>query len=647
MSFDPRHKSRTLYDGYDRAPARAMLHAIGFTREDLAKPVVLVANTWIETMPCNYHLRHLAEMVKEGIRAAGGTPMECNTIAISDGVAMGTEGMKASLVSREVIADSIELVGRGHSFDAVVALVGCDKTIPGAALALLRLNVPGLVLYGGSIAPGKLDDRDITIQHVFEAVGAFAAGKIDAQRLEQVEDAACPGAGACGGQYTANTMALGLEFLGLSPVGYNTIPALDPRKEDASRAAGALVMELLKKGQRPLEVVTRASFENAIAGVATTGGSTNSVLHFTAMAREAGIPLDLEDFQRVSQRTPMMASLLPGGEFTAPDLDAAGGTRVVWKRLQDAELVDGAQRAADGRPWSEHAAEARETAGQRVIAAAGQPFKPTGGLVILRGNLAPDGAVVKMAGHERSRHAGPARVFDREEDAMAAVKANAIRAGDVVVIRYEGPKGGPGMREMLGVTAALVGQGLGETVALVTDGRFSGATRGLMIGHVAPEAAVGGPIAAVRDGDEIAIDADARRIEVKLAASELARRMKAWRPPAPRYTLGVFAKYAALVTSAAEGAVTRPPLDGVAATSARGEPSRGGGRAAGNARGGLRAAPSSPLGARSGRARPKGAVAKIATEMKAKAGAKAAASGPKRNKPAARGKVTVRGRRAR
>ncbi|HVI73849.1 MAG TPA: dihydroxy-acid dehydratase [Anaeromyxobacteraceae bacterium] len=555
--FDPRHQSRHLYDGYDRAPARAMMHAIGFSREDLQKPCILVANTWIETMPCNYHLRRLAEVVKEGIRAAGGTPMEMNTVAISDGVAMGTEGMKASLVSREVIADSIELVGRGHWFDGVVALVGCDKTIPGAALALLRLNVPGLVLYGGSIAPGRLDGKDITIQHVFEAVGAFAAGKIDQRRLEQVEDAACPGAGACGGQYTANTMALGLEFLGLSPVGYNTIPATDPRKEPATREAGRLVMQVLAEGLRPRDVVTRGSLENAIAGVATTGGSTNAVLHLTAMAREAGIPLELADFDRVSKRTPIFASLMPGGEFTAPDLDAAGGTRLVWKRLEDAGLVDGSQRAADGRPWSEHAAEARETTAQRVVAPAGLPFKATGGLVILRGNLAPDGAVVKMAGHERSRHEGPARVFEREEDAMEAVKRNAIRPGDVVVIRYEGPRGGPGMREMLGVTAALVGQGLGDSVALLTDGRFSGATRGLMIGHVAPEAAVGGPIAAVRDGDAIVIDADARSLSVKLSPAELARRMKGWRPPPPRYASGVFAKYAALVSSASEGAVMR------------------------------------------------------------------------------------------
>jgi dihydroxy-acid dehydratase len=560
MAFDPRHRSRRLYEGADRAPARAMMHAIGFSREDLAKPCILVANTWIETMPCNHHLRRLAEAVKAGIRAAGGTPMECNTVAISDGVAMGTEGMKASLVSREVIADSIELVGRGHAFDGVVALVGCDKTIPGAALALLRLDVPGLVLYGGSIAAGKLDGQDITVQHVFEAVGAFAAGRIDERRLEQVEDAACPGPGACGGQYTANTMALGLEFLGLSPVGYNTIPAVDPRKDEATRRAGALVMDLLRKGQRPRAIVTRASFENAIAGVAATGGSTNAVLHLTAMARETGVPLDLDDFDRVSRRTPIVASLLPGGRFTAPDLDAAGGCRLVAQRLLEAGLIDGAQRTADGEPWAVHAGRAEEAPGQEVIAPAARPFKATGGLVILRGNLAPGGAVVKMAGHERTAHVGPARVFDREEDAFAAIQGRAIRAGDVVVIRYEGPRGGPGMREMLGVTAALVGQGLGDTVALLTDGRFSGATRGLMIGHVAPEAAAGGPIAALRDGDTIAIDVDARSVDVKLTAAQLAKRMRAWRAPAPRYTHGVFAKYAALVSSAADGAVTTAPV---------------------------------------------------------------------------------------
>ncbi len=558
MPFDPRHKSRALYEGPDRAPARAMMHAIGFSRADLAKPVVLVANTWIETMPCNYHLRRLAEVVKEGIRAAGGTPMECNTIAISDGVTMGNEGMKASLVSREVIADSIELVGRGHCFDGVVALVGCDKTIPGAAMALLRLGVPGLVLYGGSIAAGHLDGKDITVQHVFEAVGAFAAGKIGEARLAQIEDAACPGAGACGGQYTANTMALALEFLGLSPAGYNAIPALAPEKEEATRRAGALVMEVLAKGLTPRDVLTRASFENAIAGVAGTGGSTNAVLHLLALAREAGVKLSLGDFDRVSRRTPIVADLMPGGTYAAPELYAAGGTRLVARRLIEAGRLDGTQKTADGRTWSVHAALAEERPGQKVVSPADRPFKLTGGLVILRGNLCPDGAVVKMAGHERSRHVGPARVFEREEDAFAAVKESRIQPGDVVVIRYEGPKGGPGMREMLGVTAALVGQGLGESVALLTDGRFSGATRGLMVGHVAPEAAVGGPIAALRDGDVVEIDADRRRLDVRLPAAEIARRLAAWKQPRPRYASGVFAKYAALVSSAAEGAVAVP-----------------------------------------------------------------------------------------
>jgi dihydroxy-acid dehydratase len=557
-----------------------MMHAIGFTREDLSKPVILVANTWIETMPCNYHLRRVAEVVKEGIRAAGATPMEANTIAISDGVTMGTEGMKASLVSREVIADSIELVGRGHLFDAVVALVGCDKTIPGAAMAVLRLGVPGLVLYGGSIAPGRVDGKDITIQHVFEAVGAFAAGKITEQKLTEIEDHACPGAGACGGQYTANTMALVLEFLGLSPVGYNTIPALDPRKDEASRAAGRLLVELLQKGQTPRDLITRRSFENAIAGVAATGGSTNAVLHLIALAREMGMELELGDFDRVSKATPLIADLMPGGRYTAPDLDAAGGTPLVARRLIDAGKMDGAQRTADGRTWVEHAAAAQEREGQPVVKTVEAPLKPTGGLVILRGNLAPEGAVVKMAGHERSQHRGPARVFDREEDAFAAVSRNEIKPGDVLVIRYEGPRGGPGMREMLGVTAALVGQGLGESVALLTDGRFSGATRGLMIGHVAPEAAVGGPIAALRDGDEIAIDADRNRLDVALGAAELARRMKGWRPPAPRYTAGVFAKYAALVSSAAHGAVTTPrngaPEKPVRAHAARPKPAKRG-----------------------------------------------------------------------
>jgi len=559
MAFDPRHKSRSLYDGFERAPARAMMRAVGFTREDLSRPVVLVANTWVETMPCNLHLRRLAEVVKEGIRAAGATPMEVNTIAVSDGVAMGTEGMKASLVSREVIADSIELVARGHSFDAVVALVGCDKTIPGAAMALLRLGLPGLVLYGGSIAAGRFEGRDVTIQHVFEAVGAVAAGKMTEDSLHALEDRACPGAGACGGQYTANTMSLALEVLGLSPVGYNGLPALHPEKEEATREAGRLAVELLRRGQTPRQVLTRRSFENAIAAIAATGGSTNGVLHLLAIAHELGVPLALDDFERVSRRTPIIADLMPGGRFTAPDLHAAGGVRLVARRLLDAGKLDGRQRTADGRPWAEHALEARERYGQEVITTADRPFKETGGLVILRGNLAPDGAVLKMAGHERPRHEGPARVFDREEDAFAAVKRGKVKPGEVLVIRREGPKGGPGMREMLQVTAALVGQGLGETVALVTDGRFSGATRGLMVGHVAPEAAVGGPIAAVRNGDVVVIDSEERRLEVRIPAGELARRLRALAPEAPRYPAGVFAKYAALVGSAAEGAVTAPP----------------------------------------------------------------------------------------
>jgi dihydroxy-acid dehydratase len=554
MTNDPKHKSRTLTDGPDRAPARAMLKAIGFTSADLARPLVAVANTWTETMPCNFHLRRLAEKVKEGIRAAGGTPMEFNTISISDGVTMGTEGMKASLVSREIIADSIELVCRGHLFDAVVTLVGCDKTLPAAAMALLRLNLPGLLLYGGSIMPGRFEGRDVTIQDVFEAVGAQAAGKISLQKLTAIEDVACPGAGACGGQFTANTMALATETLGLGPVGYATIPAEDERKDDATRAAGKLVMELLQKNQSPRDVVTRTSFENAIAAVAASGGSTNAVLHLLAIAREAEIPLQIGDFDAISRRTPMIADLKPGGRFMAVDFHRAGGTPLFLRRLIDGGFVDGKALTADGRSWSDHAAGAREGDNPGVIVA--EPLMAHGGLAILRGNLAPDGAVVKTAGHERPRHRGPARVFDREEDAFAAVREGRIVAGDVVVIRYEGPRGGPGMREMLGVTAALVGRGLGETVALLTDGRFSGATRGLMIGHVAPEAFAGGPIAALREGDVIAIDVDARRLDVELSAAELSARLRDFRPPPPRYPSGVFAKYAAQVSSAALGAVT-------------------------------------------------------------------------------------------
>jgi dihydroxy-acid dehydratase len=556
MPHDPRHNSRAITEGPDRAPARAMLKAIGFTSEDLRRPIIGVANTWTETMPCNFHLRRLAQRVKEGILAAGATPMEFNTISVSDGVTMGTEGMKASLVSREVIADSIELVSRGHLFDGLVALVGCDKTIPGAAMAMMRLNLPSLVLYGGSIAPGRFEGRDVTIQDVFEAVGAHSAGKMSIERLTQLEDVACPGAGACGGQFTANTMALAIEFLGLSPPGYATIPAEDPRKDNASQVAGGLVVELLKKNIRPRDVVARASFENAIAGVAATGGSTNAVLHLLAIAREAEVPLELGDFDRVSRRTPLIADLKPGGRFVAVDLDRAGGTRLVAQRLIAGTFFHGTARAADGDAWAEHAARAEELASQEVVRPLSAPLRATGGLAILRGNLAPEGCVVKIAGHERPRHRGPARVFDREEHAFAAVAAGNIRPGDVVVIRYEGPRGGPGMREMLGVTGGLVGRGLGESVALITDGRFSGATRGLMIGHVAPEAAVGGPLAALRDGDTISIDVDERRLDVDLSAEQLAERMRNWAPPPPRYQQGVFAKYSALVSSAALGAVT-------------------------------------------------------------------------------------------
>jgi dihydroxy-acid dehydratase len=559
MPDDPRSRSRAITEGPDRAPARAMLKGIGFTDADLSRPIVGVATTWTETMPCNFNLRRLAERAKEGIRAAGATPMEFNTIAISDGVTMGTEGMKASLVSREVIADSIELVGRGHLFDAMLVLVACDKTIPGGAMALLRLDIPSLLLYGGSIAPGRFDGRDVTIQDVFEAVGAHAAGKLPLARLKELEDVACPGSGACGGQYTANTMALAMEVLGLSPPGYATIPAEDPRKDEATRAAGAKLVRLLRENQRPSDVVDRVSFDNAIAAVAATGGSTNAVLHLLALAREAGVPLTIDDFDAVSRRTPLIADLKPGGKYTAVDLDRAGGVALVIQRLLEEGCLDGRARAADGKPWKEHAGDATETPGQKVVRPMGQPIQPTGGLVILRGNLAPEGCVVKMTGHERSFHRGPARVFDREEDAFAAVRDRRIHKGDVVVIRYEGPRGGPGMREMLGVTAALVGEGLGESVGLLTDGRFSGATRGLMVGHVAPEAAVGGPIAGLREGDLIVIDIEQRKLEVELSPAELASRMRDWAPRKARYSSGVFAKYAALVSSAAEGAVTQVP----------------------------------------------------------------------------------------
>ncbi len=557
-TIDVRHKSRTILEGRDRAPARSYLKGMGFSEEDLNKPIVGVAHTWIETMPCNYNQRRLAERVKEGIRAAGGTPMELNTIAISDGITMGTEGMKASLVSREVIADSIELVGRGHMFDAVVSIVGCDKTIPGAAMALVRLGVPGIIVYGGSIAPGRFKGRDVTIQEVFEAVGANAAGRMSDEDLKQIEDNACPGAGACGGQFTANTMAMVLEFLGLSPMGSASPPANDPRKDEVCVGAGRLIMDLLHRGLTPADILTKGSFENAIAAGAATGGSTNLVLHLLAIAREAGIPLDIDDFDRVSQRTPIIADMKPGGRYTAVALDRAGGSKLLGKRLVEAGLVDGDQLTPTGRTIAEEVEGAEETPGQDVVLPVESPLKETGGLVILKGNLAPEGCVVKVAGYTRLRHEGPARVFDSEEDAMEAAQNGRIVEGDVVVIRYEGPKGGPGMREMLGVTAALVGQGLGESVALLTDGRFSGATRGLMAGHVAPEAAHRGPIAALREGDTVTFDIENRTLSMDLSDEEIEERLKDWIEPEPRYETGVFAKYAALVSSASEGAVTRP-----------------------------------------------------------------------------------------
>ena len=558
-SQDPtRARSSVVVDGRDRAAARSFYHAVGFDDEDLSKPLVLIANTWTDAMPCNFGLRALADHVKAGVRAAGGTPMEFNTIAISDGITMGTEGMKASLVSRELIADSIELVARAYGFDALVALVACDKTIPAAGMALLRLDIPGLALYGGSIAPGRYKDRDLTIGDVFEAIGEHAAGKIDDAELRAIEYAACPGAGACGGQFTANTMATVFEFLGLSMVGSASPGATDPRKDKEGYRAGVTVMEMLRSGLTPRKIATRAAFENAIAAATGTGGSTNSVLHLMALAREAGVHLTLDDFERISERTPIVADLRPGGKYVALDVDRAGGIQLIAKRMLEGGLVDGNTLTPTGRALRDEVASAVETPGQQVVATAERPFKPKGGLRILRGNLAPDGAVVKVAGHEPARLRGRARVFEREEDAMAAVTQRQIRAGDVVVIRYEGPRGGPGMREMLGVTAALVGEGLGEQVALLTDGRFSGATKGLMAGHVAPEAAVGGPIAAIEEGDRITFDVEARRLDLYVDEAVIRERLARWRPPPPRYTSGVFAKYVALVSSAAEGAVTRP-----------------------------------------------------------------------------------------
>ena len=547
-----------ITDGRDRAPARAMFKAIGFTDQDLRQPLIGVANTWIETMPCNFHLRRLSAKVKEGIRAAGGTPMEFNTIAISDGETMGTEGMRASLVSRELIADSIELVCRGQLFDAVVAVVGCDKTIPAAAMALARLNIPGIVYYGGTIAAGSFRGKDVTIQDVFEAVGANAAGKMSDADLKALEDVACPGAGACGGQYTANTMSTVMEIIGLSPMGFNSVPANDPRKDDVSVACGKLILDVLKAGICPKDILTRDAFENAIASVASTSGSTNAVLHLLAMAREMGVELQIDDFQTVSERTPLLADLKPAGRFVAADMHRAGGVRLLAQRLLAGKHLHGAAKTVTGKTLAEEAASASETAGQEVIVPLEKPLKKTGGLVILRGNLAPEGAVVKVSGHERPLHRGPARVFESEEDAMTAVTTKKIHAGDTVVIRNEGPKGGPGMREMLSVTAAIVGEGLGESVALLTDGRFSGATRGLMAGHVSPEAALGGPIGAVRDGDMVVLDVQKRLLQVEISDEEIQRRLATAKPFVPRYPGGVFAKYGALVSSASDGAITRP-----------------------------------------------------------------------------------------
>jgi len=557
MTLEPRHRSHTLLDGPGRAPARSYFKSIGLTSEDLRKPLVMVAHSWIGTMPCNFSQRALAQSVMNGVREGGGTPMEVNTISISDGISMGTEGMKASLISREVIADSIELCGIGYSFDAAIIIVGCDKTIPAGPMALARLGVPGMTLYSGSIAPGRYEGRDLTIQDVFEGVGQHAAGSITEEQLTAIENAACPGAGACGAQYTANTMAMVTEFIGLAPMGSGSVGATDPRKDDVGHEAGRTLMEVLQRGVLPREILTREAIENGIICAAATGGSTNVVLHLLAIAREAGVPLSIDDFDRISEQTPLIGDLRPGGRYVALDVDQAGGTRVLAKHLLDAGKLHGDVMTVTGKTIAQEAALAEETPGQDVILPVEKALKPTGGLVILRGNLAPEGCVVKVAGYERLQHRGPARIFEREEDAFTAVTAKEIRSGDVVVIRNEGPKGGPGMREMLGVTAALVGEGLGSEVALLTDGRFSGATRGLMAGHVAPEAFVGGPIAAVQEGDIISFDIDARRLDLEIDETELKRRLAAWSQPAPRYTQGVFAKYARSVSGAEEGAITR------------------------------------------------------------------------------------------
>jgi dihydroxy-acid dehydratase len=554
--MDPRHKSRTILEGPDRAPARSYFKAVGFSDEDLRRPIVGVAHCWIEVTPCNWNHQKLAQKVKEGVRAAGGTPIEYNTVSVTDGIAMGTEGMKSSLVSREVVADSIEIVARGHLFDAVVAISGCDKTIPGTVMALARLNLPGVMLYGGSIMPGSHAGRKLTVQDVFEAVGAFNAGRISDQELKDIESRACPGAGACGGQFTANTMATTFELMGISPMGFNDVPAVDPRKEEIAFETGRLVMELLRKGVTPRDILTRKAFLNGMAGAMATGGSTNVVLHLLAVAKETGVRLTIDDFDRVSRKTPVLADLKPAGRFTAPDMYQAGGMALIGRRLLEAGLLYPDEPTVTGRTIGEEVRHAPETPGQEVVRPLSDPLKPTGGMVILRGNLAPEGCVLKVVGHDRMAHRGPARVFDREEDAFLAVKKGKIKPNDVLVIRYEGPKGGPGMREMLALTGALQGAGLGASVALLTDGRFSGATHGFMAGHVAPEAAVGGPIAAVRNGDTIVFDVKRRRLDVELSPAEIRKRLRGVKPPKPRYTWGVLAKYRRLVGSASEGAVT-------------------------------------------------------------------------------------------
>ena len=565
----PKPRSGALIDGASRAGARAMLRACGLKDDDFKKPLIGVANTWIEIGPCNYHLRELAEHVKAGIRKAGGTPLEFNTVSISDGITMGTEGMRASLISREVITDSIELVSRGNLFDALVVLVGCDKTIPAGVMSLARLNIPGLVLYGGSIAPGQFEGHAVTIQDVYEAIGAHASGSMSDARLHSLETSACPGAGACGGQYTANTMALVCEFLGIAPMGLSSVPATNAGKAASGERAGELLIELLRKNVTPSKIITKTAIENAIAGVAATGGSTNAVLHLLAIAREANVALSIDDFDRISAKTPILADLKPGGRFVATDLYAAGGTALVAKRMIEAGLLKGEALTVSGKTLSEEASAARETPNQEVVRKKESPLKTTGGLVILKGNLAPEGCVIKVAGHNIQHFRGTARVFDSEEGAFAAIEKMQIKAGDVVVIRYEGPKGGPGMREMLAVTAALVGQGLGDSVALLTDGRFSGATHGLMAGHVAPEAAHRGPIAAVQDGDAIVFDIPKRELNVEITDEEMQRRLSTWKAPAPRFTSGVMAKYALLVSSSSLGAVTTVPTGGALSTPGR------------------------------------------------------------------------------